>query len=92
MPRSERKSYFWTRKLELELINFVRQREAIWRPAGNTNHDIQLKYKAYAEFAAKLGQGFTGKCLHSTPLQITTHLDLNNTTTHVTEFYVPRHA
>ncbi|KOB66039.1 Uncharacterized protein OBRU01_19011 [Operophtera brumata] len=60
MPRS-RFQCFWTRKLELELIYFVRQREAIWKPAGNTNHDIQLKYKAYAEFAAKLGQGFTAR-------------------------------
>lgn len=58
MPR---KPCYWTRKLEFDLVAFVRQRDFIWRPAGNTNHQIQQKYKAYAEFAARLGRGFTGK-------------------------------
>ncbi|XP_075981910.1 uncharacterized protein LOC142980427 [Anticarsia gemmatalis] len=58
MPR---KPCFWTRKLELELVEFVRRREYIWRPFGNTNHHIQQKYKAYAEFAARLGCGFTAR-------------------------------
>lgn len=57
MPR---KPCYWTRKLELELVEFVRQKEFIWKPIGNTNHLIQQKYKAYAEFAARLGRGFTG--------------------------------
>ena len=57
MPR---KPCYWTRKLELELVDFIREREFIWKPFGNTNHHIQQKYKAYAEFAAKLGRGFTG--------------------------------
>ncbi|KAJ8728579.1 hypothetical protein PYW07_006275 [Mythimna separata] len=58
MPR---KPCYWTRKLELDLVAFVRQRDYIWRPAGNTNHQIQQKYKAYAEFAARLGRGFTAR-------------------------------
>lgn len=58
MPR---KPCDWTRKLELELVEFVKQREFIWKPIGNTNHHILQKYKAYAEFAAILGRGFTGK-------------------------------
>lgn len=58
MPR---KPCYWTRKLELELVEFVRQREFIWKPFNNTNHQIQQKYKAYAEFAAKLGRGYSGK-------------------------------
>ncbi|XP_045778547.1 uncharacterized protein LOC123876361 [Maniola jurtina] len=58
MPR---KPCYWTRKLELELVEFVRQREFIWKPIGNTNHHIQKKYKAYAEFAAKLGCDFTAR-------------------------------
>ncbi|XP_061380903.1 uncharacterized protein LOC133319684 [Danaus plexippus] len=58
MPR---KPCYWTRKLELELVEFVRQREFIWKPVGNTNHHIQQKYKAYAEFAANLGRGFTAR-------------------------------
>lgn len=58
MPR---KPCYWTRKLELELVEFIQQREFIWKPVGNTNHHIQQKYKAYAEFAARLGRGFTGK-------------------------------
>ncbi|XP_035443370.2 uncharacterized protein LOC118271391 [Spodoptera frugiperda] len=58
MPR---KPCYWTRKLELDLVDFVHQREYIWRPAGNTNHHIQQKYKAYAEFAAILGRGFTAR-------------------------------
>ncbi|XP_013197958.2 uncharacterized protein LOC106140861 [Amyelois transitella] len=58
MPR---RLCFWTRKLELELVEFVRQREFIWKPLGNTNHQIQQKYKAYAEFAAKLGVGYTAR-------------------------------
>ncbi|CAK1588961.1 unnamed protein product [Parnassius mnemosyne] len=58
MPR---KPCYWTRKLELELVEFVRQRDFIWKPFGNTNHQIQQKYKAYAEFAAKLGRGFTAR-------------------------------
>lgn len=57
MPR---KPCYWTRKLELELVDFVREREFIWKSFGNTNHHIQQKYRAYAEFAAKLGRGFTG--------------------------------
>lgn len=61
MPR---KPCYWTRKLELDLVDFVHQREYIWRPAGNTNHHIQQKYKAYAEFAAILGRGFTGTLLY----------------------------
>lgn len=52
---------YWTRKLELDLISFVRQREFMWRQMGNTNYHIQQKYKAYAEFAATVGNGFTGK-------------------------------
>ncbi|CAG9782439.1 unnamed protein product [Diatraea saccharalis] len=58
MPR---KPCYWTRKLELELVEFIRQRDFIWKPYGNTNHHIQQKYKAYAEFAAKLGRGFTAR-------------------------------
>ncbi|KAG6448522.1 uncharacterized protein LOC115442427 [Manduca sexta] len=58
MPR---KTIYWTRKLELQLVEFVRQREFIWKPLGNTNHHIQQKYKAYAEFAANLGRGFTAR-------------------------------
>ncbi|KPI98267.1 hypothetical protein RR46_09483 [Papilio xuthus] len=58
MPR---KPCYWTRKLELELVEFVRQREFIWKPFNNTNHQIQQKYKAYAEFAAKLGRGYTAR-------------------------------
>ncbi|XP_063537919.1 uncharacterized protein LOC134747245 [Cydia strobilella] len=58
MPR---KPCYWTRKLELDLVEFVRQRDFIWKPFGNTNHHIQQKYKAYAEFAAKLGGGFTAR-------------------------------
>ncbi|PZC80766.1 hypothetical protein B5X24_HaOG213990 [Helicoverpa armigera] len=58
MPR---KPCYWTRKLELELVAFVRERDYIWRPVGNTNHHIQQKYKAYAEFAARLGRGFTAR-------------------------------
>ncbi|CAB3232789.1 unnamed protein product [Arctia plantaginis] len=58
MPR---KQCYWTRKLELELVEFVRQRDFIWRPVGNTNHHIQQKYKAYAEFASRLGRGFTAR-------------------------------
>lgn len=54
------KQCYWTRKLELELINFVRRRDFIWRQTGNTNHHIQQKYKAYAEFASIVGHGFTG--------------------------------
>ncbi|XP_072945399.1 uncharacterized protein [Epargyreus clarus] len=56
-----RKPCFWTRKLELELVEFVRNREYIWKPIGNTNHHIQQKYKAYAEFAAKSGRGITAR-------------------------------
>ncbi|KAI8440693.1 hypothetical protein MSG28_009046 [Choristoneura fumiferana] len=56
MPR---KPCYWTRKLELDLVEFVREREFIWKAFGNTNHHIQQKYKAYAEFAAILGRGFT---------------------------------
>lgn len=58
MPR---KPCYWTRKLELDLVEYVRHREFIWRPIGNTNHHIQQKYKAYAEFAARLGRGFTAR-------------------------------
>ncbi|RVE51185.1 hypothetical protein evm_004150 [Chilo suppressalis] len=58
MPR---KPCYWTRKLELDLVDFVRERDFIWKPYGNTNHHIQQKYKAYAEFAAKLGRGFTAR-------------------------------
>ncbi|XP_062527978.1 uncharacterized protein LOC101744637 [Bombyx mori] len=58
MPR---KPCYWTRKLELQLIDFVHQRDFVWKPVGNTNHDIQKKYRAYAEFAAKLGRGFTAR-------------------------------
>ncbi|XP_073954412.1 uncharacterized protein [Choristoneura fumiferana] len=58
MPR---KPCYWTRKLELDLVEFVREREFIWKAFGNTNHHIQQKYKAYAEFAAILGRGFTAR-------------------------------
>ncbi|XP_023950246.2 uncharacterized protein LOC112054626 [Bicyclus anynana] len=58
MPR---KPCYWTRKLEFALVEFVRQREFIWKPVGNTNHDIQKKYRAYAEFAASLGSDFTAR-------------------------------
>ncbi|XP_049878511.1 uncharacterized protein LOC126375566 [Pectinophora gossypiella] len=58
MPR---KPCYWTRRLELDLVEFVRQRDFIWKPIGNTNHHIQQKYKAYAEFAATLGRGFTAR-------------------------------
>ncbi|XP_053616185.1 uncharacterized protein LOC128678591 [Plodia interpunctella] len=58
MPR---RLCYWTRKLELDLVEFVQQRDFIWRPLGNTNHQIQQKYKAYAEFAAKLGVGYTAR-------------------------------
>ncbi|XP_011554515.3 uncharacterized protein LOC105385781 [Plutella xylostella] len=56
-----RSGSYWTRKLELELIEFIKQRECVWKPVGNTNHDIQKKYKAYAEFAALLDRGFTAR-------------------------------
>lgn len=59
-----RSGSYWTRKLELELIEFIKQRECVWKPVGNTNHDIQKKYKAYAEFAALLDREFTGKFNH----------------------------
>ncbi|CAH2268485.1 uncharacterized protein LOC120625143 [Pararge aegeria] len=58
MPR---KPCYWTRKLEFELVDFVRKREFIWKPIGNTNHHIQKKYKAYAEFASNLGCDFTAR-------------------------------
>ncbi|CAF4763221.1 unnamed protein product [Pieris macdunnoughi] len=58
MPR---KPCYWTRRLELQLVEFVRQKEFIWKPIGNTNHHIQQKYKAYAEFASILGPGFTAR-------------------------------
>ncbi|XP_028174982.1 uncharacterized protein LOC114363458 [Ostrinia furnacalis] len=58
MPPS---SCYWTRKLELELVDFIREREFVWKPVGNTNHHIQQKYKAFAEFAARLGRGFTAR-------------------------------
>lgn len=52
---------YWTRKLELKLVEFVRERDYMWKPISNTNHHIQLKYQAYAEFAATLGRGFTAR-------------------------------
>ncbi|KAJ0172506.1 hypothetical protein K1T71_011645 [Dendrolimus kikuchii] len=59
MPR--KKHCYWTRRLEFELVEFIRKRHFIWKYTGNTNHHIQQKYKAYAEFAAKLGPGFTAR-------------------------------
>lgn len=58
MPR---KPCYWTRRLELQLVEFIRKRHFIWKYTGNTNHHIQQKYKAYAEFAASLGPGFTAR-------------------------------
>ncbi|KAL0830081.1 hypothetical protein ABMA28_003538 [Loxostege sticticalis] len=60
MPRT-RPACYWTRRLELDLVEFIREREFVWKPVANTNHHIQQKYKAFAEFAAKLGRGFTAR-------------------------------
>ncbi|GBP70305.1 hypothetical protein EVAR_52324_1 [Eumeta japonica] len=56
MPR---RTCYWTRKLELDLVELVKKREFIWKPIGNTNHHIQQKYKGFAEIATILGNGFT---------------------------------
>lgn len=55
------KQCYWTRKLELDLIEFMKHRDYVWKPTGNTNYHIQQKYKAYAEFAAAVGRGFTAR-------------------------------
>ncbi|CAH2088351.1 unnamed protein product [Euphydryas editha] len=94
MPR---KPCYWTRKLELELVEFVRQREFIWKPIGNTNHLIQQKYKAYAEFAARLGRGFTARSVRDRWVNIRSTFNHNlrrvdksrETAQSVSEVYVP---
>nr|XP_026496117.1 uncharacterized protein LOC113400681 [Vanessa tameamea] len=94
MPR---KPCYWTRKLELELVDFVRQKEFIWKPIGNTNHLIQQKYKAYAEFAARLGRGFTARSVRDRWVNIRSTFNHNlrrvdksrETAQSASEVYVP---
>lgn len=94
MPR---RPCYWTRKLELELVDFVRERDFIWKSFGNTNHHIQQKYKAYAEFAAKLGRGFTARSVRDRWVNIRSTFNHNlrrvdkskETATSPTEVYVP---
>ncbi|XP_059062386.1 uncharacterized protein LOC131855158 [Achroia grisella] len=94
MPR---KPCYWTRKLELDLVEFVRQRDFIWKPIGNTNHHIQQKYKAYAEFAAKLGRGFTARSVRDRWVNIRSTFNHNlrrvdksrETAQNVADIYVP---
>ncbi|XP_045453656.1 uncharacterized protein LOC123662935 [Melitaea cinxia] len=94
MPR---KPCYWTRKLELELVEFVRQKEFIWKPIGNTNHLIQQKYKAYAEFAARLGRGFTARSVRDRWVNIRSTFNHNlrrvdksrETAQSISEVYVP---
>ncbi|XP_013141376.1 PREDICTED: uncharacterized protein LOC106105545 [Papilio polytes] len=94
MPR---KPCYWTRKLELELVEFVRQREFIWKPFNNTNHQIQQKYKAYAEFAAKLGRGYSARSVRDRWVNIRSTFNHNlrrvdkskETATSPAEVYVP---
>ncbi|KAL4715346.1 hypothetical protein ACJJTC_015117 [Scirpophaga incertulas] len=56
-----RKPCYWTRKLDLDLVEFIRENDFVWKSNGNTNYHIHQKYKAYAAFAAQLGRGFTAK-------------------------------
>ncbi|CAK1542483.1 unnamed protein product [Leptosia nina] len=58
MPR---RTCYWSRRLDFQLVEFIRKKDIIWKPVGNTNHHIQQKYKAYAEFASKLGREFTAR-------------------------------
>ncbi|XP_050682920.1 uncharacterized protein LOC126978188 [Leptidea sinapis] len=74
MPK---KACFWTRKLELQLVEFVRQKDVIWKQTGNTNHHIQQKYKAYAEFASKLGRGFTARSVRDRWVNIRSTFNYN---------------
>lgn len=60
-PKLRRERIYWSRKLEFKLVEFVRQRECIWKPLDNTNHNISLKYKAYAEFAELIGSDITAR-------------------------------
>ncbi|XP_068623164.1 uncharacterized protein [Battus philenor] len=94
MPRE---TCYWTRKLELELVEFVRQREFIWKPFSNTNHQILQKYKAYAEFAAKLGRGYSARTVRDRWVNIRSTFNHNlrrvdkskETATSPEEVYVP---
>ncbi|KAI5638974.1 alcohol dehydrogenase transcription factor myb/SANT-like domain-containing protein [Phthorimaea operculella] len=88
---------FWTRKLELDLVELVRRKECIWKPSGNTNHHIQQKYKAYAEIAAALGRGFTARSIRDRWVNIRSTFNHNlrrversrQTATNSNELYIP---
>lgn len=51
---------FWTRKMNLKLVYFIKNKPIIWNPKHPKYNSIEDRHQTYAEFAAKYGNKFTG--------------------------------
>lgn len=61
---------FWTRKMNLRLVEFMRQRPETWRRCGRVRSE--LRERAYVDFAAAYANRFTGAAVKNRWINIRT--------------------
>ncbi|XP_068623179.1 uncharacterized protein [Battus philenor] len=54
---------FWTRKMNLKLVYFIKNKPNIWNPNHPKYTSAECKDQTYAEFAAQYGDKFTGRAV-----------------------------
>ncbi|XP_047507882.1 uncharacterized protein LOC125051540 [Pieris napi] len=59
----EKEKVFWTRKMNLNLVKFIKSKPNIWHPKHPKYTSSETKDNTYAEFAAKYGDAFSGQAV-----------------------------
>lgn len=59
----EKEKVFWTRKMNLNLVKFIKGKPNIWHPKHPKYTSSETKDNTYAEFAAKYGDAFSGQAV-----------------------------
>ncbi|XP_045539550.1 uncharacterized protein LOC106711103 isoform X2 [Papilio machaon] len=54
---------FWTRKMNLKLVYFIKNNPNVWNPKHPKYTSVEHKDQTYAEFAALYGNKFTGQAV-----------------------------
>lgn len=54
---------FWTRKMNLKLVKYIKSRPIIWNPKHPKYTSVNSRDQIYAEFASKYGDEFTGQAV-----------------------------
>ncbi|XP_011568544.1 uncharacterized protein LOC105398190 [Plutella xylostella] len=59
----ENESVFWTRKMNLKLVEFIKSKPHMWNPKHPKYTSTDMKEKTYSEFASQYGNQFTSQAV-----------------------------